>query len=95
MKIQRKACMSRNTANTRHDYTAHPDYAMAALLQMLVRYPMVECPGMADSIRSHLNLVAMDARCGDMLRHVAANAAVEWEAMMTMRDELSRHKRAG
>lgn len=87
--------MRKNAASTQPDYTKHPDYVVAALLQMLVRYPVVECPGIADSIRSHLNLVAMDPRFGDVVRHVAANAACEWEAMIAMRDALSRHHRPG
>jgi hypothetical protein len=72
------------------DYSQHPDYAVAALLHMLVRFPMVDCRTMADSITAHLNFVACDTRFSDPVRHAAAQSAGEWEAMIAMRAALAR-----
>jgi len=74
------------------EYTQHPEYAVAALLHMLVRYPMVECGCMAESIGAHLQAVATDARLPDVLRETAAQSLGEWDAMLEMRAALARHK---
>lgn len=75
------------------DYSQHPDYAIAALLHMLVRFPMVDCRTMADSITAHLNFVACDPRFSDPVRHSAAQSAGEWEAMIVMRSALERQQK--
>lgn len=85
--------MPQNPSHPAPDYSQHPDYAIAALLHMLVRFPMVDCRTMADSITAHLNFVACDARFTDPVRHAAAQSASEWEAMIVMRTVLDRqHK---
>lgn len=73
------------------DYSQHPDYAIAALLHMLARFPMVNCRTMADSITAHLNFVACDPRFSGPVRHAAAQSAGEWEAMVAMRSVINRH----
>ena len=70
------------------DYPQQPDYAIAALLHMLVRFPMTDCRTMADSIAAHLGYVAADVRFGDAVRAAAAQAAAEWNAMLAMRAAL-------
>ncbi|MBX3651754.1 MAG: hypothetical protein KF771_10335 [Burkholderiales bacterium] len=74
------------------DYSKNPDYAIAALLQMLVRFPMVDCRTMADSIAAHLRLVAADARFPDVVRDAAGRSAAEWSAMVEMRTALGRQQ---
>lgn len=74
------------------DYSHHPDYAIAALLQMLVRYPMVDCRTMADSIAAHLQLIAADMRFPDTVRDAAGRSAAEWNAMIEMRTALGRQQ---
>jgi len=74
------------------DYSNHPDYAIAALLQMLVRFPMVDCRTMADSIAAHLRFVAADARFPDAVREAAGRSATEWSAMVEMRTALGRQQ---
>jgi hypothetical protein len=73
------------------EYAEHPEYAIAALLHMLVRYPMTECGCMADSIASHLRLVARDARYPEAIRETAQDAWNEWAAMLEMRAAIGRH----
>lgn len=82
--------MSQNTSRPGPDYSRHPEYAIAALLHMLVRFPMVDCRTMADSITAHLNFVASDARFPDPVRLAATQSAREWEAMIAMRSALDR-----
>jgi len=60
---------------------------------MLVRYPMVDCYVMAESIRQHLDVVAGDQRFSDALRSAAARSSGEWAAMLKMRLELARQHR--
>lgn len=75
------------------DYSRRPEYAIAALLHMLVRFPMVDCRTMADSITAHLNFVAADPRLPDPVRLAATQSVAEWEAMIAMRAVLDRqHK---
>jgi len=74
------------------EYAEHPEYAIAALLHMLVRYPMIECGCMADSIASHLRLVAADPRLPEAIRQTAADSWSEWSAMVEMRTALDRQR---
>ncbi|MBX3665005.1 MAG: hypothetical protein KF834_04915 [Burkholderiales bacterium] len=74
------------------DYSRHPDYAIAALLHMLVRFPMTDCRTMADSIAAHLRFVAADARFPDAVRAAAGQSAAEWSAMVEMRTALGRQQ---
>ncbi len=74
------------------DYSHHPDYAIAALLQMLARFPMVDCRTMADSIAAHLRFVAADTRFPDVVRDAAGRSAAEWSAMIEMRTALGRQQ---
>lgn len=75
------------------DYSRHPEYALAALLHMLVRYPMVYCGAMADSIAAHLRLVAEDPRFTAPVREAALQACSEWKAMMEMQTAVARQQR--
>lgn len=85
--------MSQNTSRPDPDYSRHPEYAIAALLHMLVRFPMVDCRTMADSITAHLNFVAADTRLPEPVRLAATQSVGEWEAMIAMRAVLGRQSR--
>ncbi|MCW5605291.1 MAG: hypothetical protein KIT18_12180 [Burkholderiales bacterium] len=82
--------MSPCTPRSEPDYSQHPDYAIAALLLMLARFPLTECHTIADSIAAHLQFVAGDARFPDVIRHAAAQSSSEWKAMIAMRTEIER-----
>lgn len=84
--------MSHTGCDCEPDYTQNPEYAIAALLHMLVRYPMVDCDTMAGSIAAHLRIIADDARFSEVVRRVAAQSRSEWVAMMAMRAELARQR---
>lgn len=80
--------MPQNTSKP--DYSLQPDYAIAALLHMLARFPMADCRTMADSIAAHLDFVAGDPRFTEPVRQAAANTACEWKAMIAMRTVIDR-----
>lgn len=82
--------MSHRESRPDPDYSQHPEYAIAALLHMLVRFPMVDCRTMATSITAHLNFVAGDERLPDPVRLAAAQSVGEWEAMVAMRAVVDR-----
>jgi hypothetical protein len=84
--------MSFNNTEPGVDYRDHPDFAIAALLQMLARYPMTHCRPMACSIACHLRFVAGDPRFAEPVRQAARNAGREWSAMIEMRDHLARQQ---
>lgn len=73
------------------DYSAHPDFAIAALLHMLARYPMTDCPAIANSVLAHLRLVSDDVRYAGSIRAAASQSANEWAAMIALRTTLARH----
>lgn len=85
--------MSKSAREDAIDYSLHPEYAIAALLQMLVRYPMVDCDTIAGSIAMHLQYVAGDERYPPVVRHAAAQSGSEWEAMMTMRAAIEKQRK--
>lgn len=67
------------------DYSEHPEFAIAALLHMLVRFQASRCDAMADSIAEHLRLVAGDARLPEAVRAAASRSWTEWDAMIAAR----------
>ena len=85
--------MSQSGREDTIDYTQYPEYAIAALLHMLVRYPMVDCDAIAGSIAMHLQYVAGDDRYPPVVRQAAAQSGCEWEAMMVMRAEFERQRK--
>lgn len=83
--------MSHSASRPGPDYSRHPEYAIAALLHMLVRFPMVDCHTMANSITAHLNFVASDQRLPDPVRLAASQSVGEWEAMIAMRSVMDHY----
>ncbi|HEX2828514.1 MAG TPA: hypothetical protein VHP37_19325 [Burkholderiales bacterium] len=75
------------------DYAAEPDFAIAALMHMLVRYPMTWCDPLADSIEAHFEFIAGSERYSGPLRTAAARAGSEWKAMRTMQRAISRQSK--
>lgn len=74
-------------------YATQPDYAVAALIHMLTRYPMTQCGALAESIEAHFDYIAGDTRYSEPLRTAAKRAGAEWKAMLSMQDEISRQQR--
>lgn len=63
------------------EYPARPELALSALLYLLTRFTLHPCAAKADSILSHLRLIAADARHPEALRQTAARLAGEWRGI--------------
>lgn len=64
------------------DYSQRPELAIAALIDMLVRFPVVGRADMAESIGRHLDIVAADARLPSGIREVALSASQHWQHVL-------------
>lgn len=62
----------------RPDYTAQPQLAVVALIELMSRFPASRSQGLAHSIVAHLAAIGDDARLPDSLRACAARVADEW-----------------
>jgi hypothetical protein len=63
------------------DYSTRPELAVAALIRMLIRFPVVGHAAMTESIERHLDIIAADARLPAAIRDAALLAAQDWHAM--------------
>jgi len=73
--------MQRPYVHDAPDYSTRPELAVAALIRMLIRFPVVGHAGMTESIERHLDIVATDQRLPEAIRDAAAVAALDWYAM--------------
>ena len=73
-------------------YTSQPEYAIAALLQMLVRYPMTWCEPLGESISAHFEYIAQGSTLLAPVREAASRAGGEWKAMLVMQEEVRRQR---
>lgn len=80
-------------ASPRVNYDLQPELAVAALFQMLTRYPMTSGEPLGRSIGAHFDYIAQDSRYSRLLRDAAAIASGQWHAMLEMQRALSRHQR--
>lgn len=61
-------------------YDAHPELALAALLQLLSRFPARRSAALAQTIASHFQVVAADASTPECLRACARRLVADWQA---------------
>lgn len=59
-------------------YEQQPELALAALLQMMSRFPQRQSPALADAILGHLCLVSDDERYPEPLRQCAEQLLELW-----------------
>ncbi len=62
------------------EYDTHPELALAALLQLLSRFPARRSPALAQTIASHFQVIAADARTPDCVRTCAQRLIPDWQA---------------
>ncbi len=72
--------MSRPYLHAPPDYPTQPELAVAALIRMLTRFPVVGHACMTEPIEHHLAIVAADARLPQAIRDAAAAAAQDGHA---------------
>lgn len=61
-------------------YDSHPELALAAVLQLLSRFPARRSPALAQTIARHFQVIGSDPRLSDCVRECAARLVGDWEA---------------
>lgn len=59
-------------------YEARPELALAAVMQLMSRFPARRSAVVADAVVRHLEVIAADARLADEVRDCAREMCAEW-----------------
>jgi hypothetical protein len=62
------------------EYDTDPELALAAVLQLLSRFPARRSPALAQAIAGHFRVIGSDPRLSACVRECAARLVGEWEA---------------
>lgn len=62
------------------EYDTHPELALAAVLQLLSRFPARRSPALAQAIAGHFRVIGSDLRLSACVRDCAARLVADWEA---------------
>ncbi|NUQ50422.1 MAG: hypothetical protein HUU27_10970 [Phycisphaerae bacterium] len=62
MSTQASAPRHRGAATVGPEYDTHPELALAAVLQLLSRFPARRSPALARTVASHFQVIVADAR---------------------------------
>ena len=76
------------------EYDTHPELALAAVLQMLSRFPARRSPALAQSIARHFELIGRDPRISVCVRACAERLVGDWQAYALL-GEAAGEQRAG
>ncbi|HMX15158.1 MAG TPA: hypothetical protein PKE24_13745 [Thauera aminoaromatica] len=68
------------------EYDTHPELALAAVLQLLSRFPARRSPALAQAIAGHFRVIGSDQRLSACVRDCAARLVAEWEAYAVLGD---------
>ncbi|MBP6131439.1 hypothetical protein [Thauera sp.] len=68
------------------EYDTHPELALAAVLQLLSRFPARRSPALAQAIAGHFRVIGSDRRLSACVRDCAARLVAEWEAYAMLGD---------
>jgi len=61
-------------------YPNQPELALAAVLQLLSRFPARQSPAVAKAIADHLAVIGSDARMAGCVRECASRLVDDWRA---------------
>ncbi|MFT3759651.1 hypothetical protein [Thauera sp.] len=61
-------------------YPNQPELALAAVLQLLSRFPARQSPAVAKAIADHLQVIGNDARMAGCVRECASRLVDDWRA---------------
>ena len=61
-------------------YPNQPELALAAVLQLLSRFPARQSPAVAKAIADHLEVIGGDARLAGCVRECASRLVGDWRA---------------
>ena len=61
-------------------YDTHPELALAAVLQLLSRFPARRSPALAQTIARHFEVIGSDPRISGCVRECAVRLVGDWHA---------------
>jgi hypothetical protein len=76
------------------EYDTQPELALAAVLQMLSRFPARRSPALAQAIARHFMLIGRDPRMSECVRECATRLVGDWQAYAQL-GEAACEERAG
>lgn len=77
------------------EYDTHPELALAAVLQMLSRFPARRSPALARSIAHHFDMIGRDPRISACVRECAERLVGDWQAYALLGDAASEERADG
>ena len=86
MSAQASASWRRLAATEGPEYDTDPELALAAVLQLLSRFPARRSPAVAQAIAGHFRVIGSDPRLSACVRECAARLVGDWEAYAVLGD---------
>ena len=86
MSGQASAGWRRGVATEGPEYDTDPELALAAVLQLLSRFPARRSPAVAQAIAGHFRVIGSDPRLSACVRECAARLVGDWEAYAALGD---------
>lgn len=68
-------------------YDTQPELALAAVLQLLSRFPERQSPAVARAIADHLHCIGSDERIANSVRECAARLVDDWRSYALLTDQ--------
>lgn len=65
-------------------YEARPELALAAVMQLMSRFPSRRSPQVADAVVKHLEVIAADERLAGEVRACARELCAEWDGYRSL-----------
>lgn len=76
-------------------YDTHPELALAAVLQMLSRFPARRSPALAQAIARHFDMIGRDPRISACVRECAERLVGDWQAYALLGEAASEERTGG
>ena len=86
MSAQASASWRSGAATEGPEYDTDPELALAAVLQLLSRFPARRSPALAQAIASHFRVIGGDPRFSACVRECAARLVGDWEDYAALGD---------
>lgn len=77
------------------EYDTHPELALAAVLQMLSRFPARRSPVLAQAIARHMEMIGRDPRISACVRQCAERLVADWQAYALLGEAASEERTGG
>ena len=77
------------------EYDTHPELALAAVLQMLSRFPARRSLALAQAIARHLDMIGRDPRISACVRECAERLVGDWQAYALLGEAASAENAGG